>query len=391
MVTPYHDNGLFANILQVCDAVLLTKAGVPVLVDWRRKGSEGHFQYGPEGFDLWTHLFEASERCHSAAENPKLMEDALIMPGRINCLFMNMLRGYLWSMPPGNLLQLRSNYAAAMGDLEPTPRIKRKLSETCGGWTDDAHLVGVHKRLACSEMVACQLSQRAPSNQEYISKARQIFTSSCKQRKIVFLATDDCQAVIDFEAAFGKDGDVQLCYRDGVKRSSGGVREDGVDNEVHRNPCVEADAEDALVDALCLAQCQELICVDSNLSIFAALKNPKLLLHALSSILPETWEEDAAFPSEAIYESYEVIFSPMVFVRKGPSTATELLGARKPGDVVFSTGRGFDGWVEIRDGGWMLVDGARGGKQNYAAGLLLKPLGSVIAGPNCSGKKNSIE
>ena len=51
-----------------------------MLVDWKRKGSEGngcsshnpslcpvslegHFQYGPEGFDLFGHLFEAGERC----------------------------------------------------------------------------------------------------------------------------------------------------------------------------------------------------------------------------------------------------------------------------------------------------------------------------------------
>ena len=105
-------------------------------------------------------------------------------------------------------------------------------------------------------------------------------------------------------------------------------------HEVHRNPCVEDDAEDALLDALCLAKCEELICVesglksvqkvssmivssplyfgswtcicfvtserpigparlqrkDSNLSIFAALQNPRLRLHAITSILPEVWK-----------------------------------------------------------------------------------------------------
>ena len=40
-----------------------------------------------------------------------------------------------------------------------------------------------------------------------------------------------CQAVIDFEMAFANSS-VKLCCRDGVKRSVGGVREDGVDNEV---------------------------------------------------------------------------------------------------------------------------------------------------------------
>ena len=36
------------------------------------------------------------------------------------------------------------------------------------------------------------------------------------------------EAVLDFQAAFA---DVEFCCREGVKRSFGGVREDGVDNE----------------------------------------------------------------------------------------------------------------------------------------------------------------
>lgn len=37
------------------------------------------------------------------------------------------------------------------------------------------------------------------------------------------------EAVLDFQAAFA--GHVDFCCREGVKRSFGGVREDGVDNE----------------------------------------------------------------------------------------------------------------------------------------------------------------
>ncbi|CAE7440744.1 kmo [Symbiodinium sp. CCMP2456] len=387
VLTPYHDNGLFANVLQVCDALLLAKPGVPVLVDWKRKGSEGHFQYGPEGFDLFGHLFEAGERCRSAIEVPS---ESLSMPGRINCLFMNMLRGYFWSLPDDALKELRVRYAAAIRVLQPAQHVQRKLQE-CTSWGEEALVVGVHKRLACSEMVACQLSQRAPSCAEFIAKARKILSASEKQRKLIFLATDDVKAVEEFEVAFPRDGDVELCYRR-VKRSPGGVREDGIDNEVHRSPCAEADAEDALIDALALSRCQHLVCVDSNLAIYVALLNPEMQLHALSSILPEGWEEAAERPEEVVHASYEVVFAPMVFVRKGPSTATELLGARKPGEIVYCTGRGFDGWVELEGGGWMLVDGARGGKQplgsieglavaagatiltrNAAAGILLKP------------------
>ena len=43
---------------------------------------------------------------------------------------------------------------------------------------------------------------------------------------------DTMQAVGEFEVAFPRDGDVELCYRR-VKRSPGGVREDGIDNEAH--------------------------------------------------------------------------------------------------------------------------------------------------------------
>lgn len=37
-------------------------------------------------------------------------------PSRINCLFMNMLRGYLWSLPEEDLKDLRANYAAAISN-----------------------------------------------------------------------------------------------------------------------------------------------------------------------------------------------------------------------------------------------------------------------------------
>merc|ERR1712176_349930 len=114
-----------------------------------------------------------------------------------------------------------------------------------------------------------------------------------------------------------------------VKRSEGGVRADGVDNEVHRSPCEALDAEDALVDALCLARCNHLVCIDSNLSIFVALNNPEICLHALNNVLPDGWEELSQAPIIKVHEAYKVVFNPMVFVRSGPSAATELLGARK--------------------------------------------------------------
>ena len=197
----------------------------------------------------------------------------------------------------------------------------QKVEAICEDWGPETYVLGVHKRLACSEMVACQLSQRSPSCLEYLSKAQELLRKTKKRRRVVFLATDDLEAAREFMAS-----GIQLVCRE-VKRSSGGQRADGTDNEVHRGLCEELDAEDALVDALCLARCEELICVDSNLSIFAMLWNPELRLHAFTQLLPESWEEEAESPVEVVYESYEVVFEPMVFVRQGPSTATQLLGA----------------------------------------------------------------
>ena len=47
------------------------------------------------------------------------------------------------------------------------------------------------------------------------------FTPLASQKRLL-------EAVLDFQAAFE---DVEFCCREGVKRSFGGVREDGVDNE----------------------------------------------------------------------------------------------------------------------------------------------------------------
>jgi len=374
VVATYHDNGLFANMLQVYDMLYLSNPEAAVLVDWRRDGSEGHFQYGPEGFDLWSHLFEACGRCKSAAlcSGGAPPADALVMKGRVSCIYMNMLRGYIWTLPGEDLANLRRGYAAAVSCLRPVPRVLAQVDEVCGAW-DGAHVVGAHKRLGCPEAVACQLSQRMPAPAEFIARARAIFEShGSSRRQVLFLATDDLHAVAAFEEAFPAGGPIELCCRAGVKRSEGGLRPDGVDNEVHRSPCEAVDAEDALVDALCLCRCQDLVCIDSNLPIFAAMTSPEVRLHPLNGILPDGWEEDSRSPPEPVHAKYEVVHKQMVFIRSGPSAACELLGAKRTGEVVATTGRMFDGWIEIAEGGWMLID-AEQQAQGRGQGFLLRP------------------
>lgn len=58
-------------------------------------------------------------------------------------------------------------------------------------------------------------------------------------------------------------------------------------NEVHRAPCEVTDAQDVLVDALVMGtHCDALVCIDSNVSIFAALSNPKMVLAPITDVLP---------------------------------------------------------------------------------------------------------
>merc|ERR1719329_1677799 len=237
---PYHDNGLFANILQVCDALLLSKPEASVLVDWQRKGEEGHFQYGPATFDLWSYLFVGSSRCRSLADLDAAPDGAGVMPSRVNCVFMNMLRGYFWSLPAAELSKIRRQYKSAMSVMEHSDRVRSAVEDICGSWELGAcAVVGVHKRLDTPEVAACQLSQRNPPSAEFISKAREILSAPAHRgkRHVLFLATDDEKAVRAFSSEFPDGSPIELVIRSGVKRSEGGVRDDGIDDEVHRSPC----------------------------------------------------------------------------------------------------------------------------------------------------------
>eukprot|EP00450_Noctiluca_scintillans_P024165 CAMPEP_0194533104 /NCGR_PEP_ID=MMETSP0253-20130528/70886_1 /TAXON_ID=2966 /ORGANISM="Noctiluca scintillans" /LENGTH=252 /DNA_ID=CAMNT_0039378627 /DNA_START=48 /DNA_END=803 /DNA_ORIENTATION=- len=236
VVGPYHDNGLFANVLQVYDLLLFSKPESVVLVDWRRRGGEEHFQYGPPGLDLWTHLFANTDRCRSVSGREEDLAGSVNIPSRINCVFLNMLRGYLWTLPKHDFDHLRKAYAEAGSVLQVSAIIEARLGKVRGPWNTGCYTVGVHKRLDTPEVVACQLSQRMPGSQEFIAKARQLLHAVTCDRRALFLATDDALAVEAFQEAFPPGGPVELFCRE-VKRTEGGLRADGIDNEVHRSAC----------------------------------------------------------------------------------------------------------------------------------------------------------
>lgn len=363
VLVTYHDNGLFANVLQLLDALLLSKPGVPILVDWQRRGVEGHFQYGPVGFDLFQHLFARTTRCRSATRHDSHRSRVNDFRKRVNILFMNMLRGLIWKVPDKDFQALREGYHRAMrGALVPSPLMCRKLKEVRDTWPEGARVVGVHKRLGTNEVAACQLAQRNPPPEEYLAVAKALLQRTPPGvPQVLYLATDEVQTAEAFRKALPPGGQIQLCCREEVKRSRGGVRPDGIDNEVHRSPCEALDAEDALLDALCLSQCTDFVCIDSNLSIFVSMLNPKIRVHPMSHPVPPGWEEKASYPSEPVFSSYRVVWSPGIFVSALPSTASEIVGQATYDQVVYTTGRAWEGWVELTMGGWARVQGGKSG------------------------------
>ncbi|CAE8587415.1 unnamed protein product, partial [Polarella glacialis] len=52
-----------------------------------------------------------------------------------------------------------------------------------------------------------------------------------------------------------------------------------------------------------------------------------------------------------------VVYSPGVFVSELPSSASELIGTLMYGQQFLTTGRLWDGWVELLDGGWLRLRG----------------------------------
>merc|ERR1719235_2530916 len=97
------------------------------------------------------------------------------LPGRINPVFMNMLRGYVWELPQPDLASFRRAYhASSSSAIRPRSHIMESTDSCCKVWESSpgARVIGVHKRLGTPEVAACQLSQRAPEPKEFIDKVR---------------------------------------------------------------------------------------------------------------------------------------------------------------------------------------------------------------------------
>ena len=131
--------------------------------------------------------------------------------------------------------------------------------------------VGVHRRVINGGTTFLQASRKMPSTQEVIERTRAEIHASGAASAVVYLATDDRDAVEQFREAFGDC----LVVREEVQRTTSN------DVEVHFQDWDKlslVDAEDPLIDALLLAKCDVMLHVSSSVSTAVSFMNPNLRL-----------------------------------------------------------------------------------------------------------------
>ncbi|CAK0837354.1 unnamed protein product [Prorocentrum cordatum] len=293
---------------------------------WILSGREREFNYGAAGEDLFRALFEAPEppgavdapgtaaedheerqggigsaRNQSTPNCPFVADRGLIAlqaqgpepPGaagaqgtaaeerpfvvrqRYNVLLVNVFRGR-FLCGPGAGRRRRLYGAAAARLLRPRAAAREACRRAVATirFREGTVLVGVHKRVDNPGTARMQIAQVVPSTQAYIlAVERLVAQRGCAEDFAVALATDDEAAVPLFRDAFGH----RLLHRD-VLRSTGGVNERQLPREVHgqEGRLSAGDAQDCLVDAMILAECDVMIHADSNVTIAAGIMNPDM-------------------------------------------------------------------------------------------------------------------
>ena len=307
-----HDNGFFANFLQVVDALAASttalaprdpeagrEGGVAgeVVVDWTLDGTEGHFTYGEVGDNVWTQLFEPITPCfvqvagtdqdggREAATRP------VVLGRRLNMLLCSVYRGMTAAEGDGGssfYASHRQQYSALCAKyikvrhpavLKAIEAGKAALDAAAnaaeGPEAKRVYRLAVHKRVSTPAVINAQTSNSLPATSVYIDAARKALTERANEGSgVIWLASDDSEAVAAFKAAFGHG----CIVREGVKRTTGGVCDDGRSNEVHNlaGGATLEDAADVLIDAIMMSECDECIHADSNVTIAAAIFNPTM-------------------------------------------------------------------------------------------------------------------
>ena len=261
-ITALGTEGLFANYLQVLQVLHRMRPDGKVKVDWTLTGDEPGFRYGQIGEDVWSHLFSLRRpapqgRCW---EPHHLLDLTLWRAGK------DYLRG-------DALQQQRHEYNKVINDwIEVTnPRVLGETERYYEQFMRGHFCVGVHRRVVNGGTTFLQASRKMPTTQEVIERTREEIRASGDVSAVVYLATDDRDAVELFREAFGD----RLVVREEVQRTTSN------EVEVHFQDWDKlslADAEDPLIDAMLLAKCDVMLHVSSSVSTAVSFMNPNLRL-----------------------------------------------------------------------------------------------------------------
>jgi len=264
-VTHYPEEGLLANLLHVLEVVRRVRSDARVHIDWTLTGGERAFRYGEKGQDIWAQLFQAVGAPSAATAHQAT--------SRLDLAFWGTGKDHL----KGRRLQKQREvyHAIALKWLEITnQRVLAQVEEICAQHFHGRFCIGIHRRVGNALVADLQADGRVPSPESIIRTVESIIPvakDSGASDYVVYLATDDAQAVSAFRDAFGQ----KLMVREGVQRTTADAP------EVHFSDWGRlsiADAEDALIDTVLLSQCNVMVHSSSSVSTVASIMNPALLL-----------------------------------------------------------------------------------------------------------------
>ena len=265
IVVRHHDNGFFANFMAVLDVLAVRSPGSLVCVDWTLNGSEEHFPYGDAGTNVWNRLFEPLAPA-------SLLHDPLVIERRLTPLSENTGRDMLqastrWESFRRERAEVMKRYVRLTNTrcVSEIEAVKKRF--------ENKHVIGVHRRTPSVIVAANQLDGRLPTIEDFIAATRVAQQNAGDRETIIFVATDDPQAVDAYREEFGNE----VFIRDGITRLAENEAAVAVNTRGFKEVTFK-DAEDVVIDTWCLGLCDELLHISSNIVTTAAYLNPDLVL-----------------------------------------------------------------------------------------------------------------
>jgi hypothetical protein len=265
VIPRYPQEGLLANLLHVLEVVHRVRPDASVHVDWVLKGYEIGFRYGEIGDDVWARMFQTLGPCP-----PPITHEAV---SPVDLAFWGTGRDHL----RGRRLQKHRHVYryTVLKWLEITNKqVLEQVSQTFGQFLDGHFCIGIHRRVSNAMVADLQKDGKVPSLELFINTVEAILSILTREGisdHVIFLATDDAEAVDVFKCAFG----CRLIVRDNVQRTTSDAA------EVHFRDWDRlsiTDAEDVLVDTVLLSKCDVLVHASSSVSTVASIMNPALTL-----------------------------------------------------------------------------------------------------------------